>query len=77
MRTNLLNVLFTMHGLRPIRIMDFLTCKVNILGLIYCNDANKISRAYCVELFVLSGHENIFYTVDLAAINITLSQWRF
>ena len=29
-----------------------------------------IYLGHCVELFVLSDHENIFFTVDLAAINI-------
>ena len=53
--------------------MDFPIRKDNILDLIFCNDANYISRAYCVEPFVLSDHENIFFTIDLAAINVTLS----
>ena len=55
------------------QIVDFPTRKDNILDLIFCNDANYISRAYCVEPFVLSDHENIFFTIDLAAINVTLS----
>ena len=56
-----------------IQIVDFPTRKVNILKLIFCNNANYISRALCVELFVLSDRENIFFTVDLAAINVILS----
>ena len=55
------------------QIVDFPTRKDNILDLIFCNDANYISRAYCVEPFVLSDHENIFFTIDLAATNVTLS----
>ena len=53
--------------------MDFPTRKDNILNLIFCNDANYISRAYCVEPFVLSDYENIFLTIYLAAITVTLS----
>ena len=53
--------------------MDFPTHKDNILDLIFCKDANYISRAYCIEPFVLNDHENIFFTIDLAAINVTLS----
>ena len=32
-----------------------------------------ISRGHCVESFVLSDHENTFFSVDLAAITVTLS----
>ena len=53
--------------------MDFPTRKDNILDLIFCNDANHISWAHSVKPFVFSDHENIFFTVDLAAINETLS----
>ena len=58
---------------RLTQIVDFPTREDNILDLIFCNDVNYISRAYCVEPFVLSDRENIFVTIDLAAINVTHS----
>ena len=53
--------------------MDFPTHKDNISDLIFCNDANQLSQAHCVESFVSSDHGNIFFTVDLAATNATIN----
>ena len=56
-----------------IQIVDFPTRKVNILDLIFYNNATIYLGHIVLNRLYLSDHENILFTVDLAAIIVTLS----